>query len=98
MGLYVLDRPNEHIDKPHVHQFPEANARAILGTVPVEADGSACFEVPARKALAFQALTADGFAYRTMRSLTYVQPGERISCVGCHEATTSGAAWPRGLT
>jgi hypothetical protein len=81
--------PNEYIEKPHVHAFPEANARAILGTVPVEADGSAHFEVPGGKPVAFQALTADGFAYQTMRSLTYVQPGERVSCIGCHEPTTA---------
>jgi cytochrome c553 len=84
--------PNRHISRPAVGLSSEENARAILGTVPVEADGSASFEVPANKAIAFQALTADGFAYQTMRSLTYVQPGERISCIGCHERTTTAAA------
>jgi cytochrome c553 len=53
--------------------------------VPVEADGSARFIVPAHKPILFQVLDKDGFAYQTMRSLTYVQPGERTSCVGCHE-------------
>jgi hypothetical protein len=33
----------------------------------------------------FQALDADGLAYRTMRTVTYLQPGERRACVGCHE-------------
>ena len=63
----------------------EENGRAALGTVPVEADGSARFRLPARTPVLFQALDADGFAYQTMRSLTYVQPGERTSCIGCHE-------------
>ena len=81
--------PNRHISKPRVACGPDDLARAILGTVPVEADGSACFEVPAGKAVAFQAMTADGFAYQTMRSLTYVHPGERTSCIGCHERTTT---------
>jgi mono/diheme cytochrome c family protein len=38
-----------------------------------------------RIALAFQALDARGQAVQIMRSLTYLQPGETTSCVGCHE-------------
>jgi cytochrome c553 len=70
---------------PRIGVAGEENTRAILGTVPVEADGSARFLVPAHKPILFQALDKDGFAYQTMRSTTYVQPGERTSCVGCHE-------------
>jgi hypothetical protein len=33
----------------------------------------------------FQALNARGRAVQTMRSLTYLQPGETQSCTGCHE-------------
>ena len=33
----------------------------------------------------FQALDAQGRAVQTMRSLTYLQPGEQAACVGCHE-------------
>lgn len=72
-------------NSPRIGVAGEENARAILGTVPVEADGSARFVVPARKPILFQALDADGFAYQTMRSITSVQPGERTACVGCHE-------------
>jgi len=63
----------------------EENGRAILGTVPVEPDGSARFLVPACKPILFQALDADGLAYQTMRTVTYLQPGETASCTGCHE-------------
>lgn len=59
--------------------------RYVLGTVPVEADGSAHFTVPARKEVFFQALDEDGLAIQSMRSATYVQPGERLVCQGCHE-------------
>ena len=62
------------------------NARAVLGTVPLEADGSARFIVPAEKPILFQVLDKDGFAWRTMRSTTSLMPGERVSCVGCHES------------
>jgi len=70
---------------PPIGLAREENGRAILGTVPVEPDGSARFFVPAGKPVLFQALDADGFAYQTMRTVSYVQPGERVSCVGCHE-------------
>lgn len=60
-------------------------ARNILGTVPVEEDGSANFVVPANVELYFQALDEDGLAIQSMRSATNVQPGERLVCQGCHE-------------
>ena len=52
----------------------------------MESDGSAHFTHSLRALpVFFQALDARGFAVQTMRSLTYVQPGETLSCVGCHE-------------
>jgi hypothetical protein len=57
----------------------------LLGTVPVHPDGSAYFRAPARKPLYFQAIDEQGKAVQTMRSVTYLQPGERRGCVGCHE-------------
>ena len=57
----------------------------ILGTVPVEADGSAVFRVPARVPVAFQALDGEGKAVQLMRSWVTLMPGETQSCVGCHE-------------
>jgi hypothetical protein len=59
--------------------------RRIIGTVPVEADGSAYFKVPALKELYFQALDEDGLAVQSMRSATWIQPGEQLVCMGCHE-------------
>jgi hypothetical protein len=60
-------------------------ARAVLGTVPVEPDGSAHFTVPARRELFFQALDQHGLALTSMRSATQLQPGEHLTCQGCHE-------------
>jgi hypothetical protein len=60
-------------------------ARAVLGTVPVEPDGSAHFVVPAGKELFFQALDEKGLAVQSMRSGTHLQPGEQRVCQGCHE-------------
>jgi formylglycine-generating enzyme required for sulfatase activity len=57
----------------------------ILGTVPVEADGSALFRVPANTPISLQPLDAEGKAVQVMRSWYTAMPGERVSCVGCHE-------------
>jgi formylglycine-generating enzyme required for sulfatase activity len=65
------------------------DVRRILGTVPVEADGSAFFEVPANTPVALQPLDADGRAVQTMRSWFTAMPGEMQSCAGCHEEQNS---------
>jgi len=57
----------------------------VLGSVPVEEDGSAYFRAPSGVTFFLQALDAEGMAVQTMRSATYAQPGQRMSCIGCHE-------------
>jgi hypothetical protein len=59
--------------------------RYVLGTAPVEEDGSAHFIVPANREMFFQALDAKGLAVQSMRSATYLHEGERLVCAGCHE-------------
>ncbi len=61
------------------------DVKRILGTVPVQSDGSATFEVPARTPIYFQAIDRQGHAVQTMRSWTTLMPGEVQSCVGCHD-------------
>jgi hypothetical protein len=85
----VLPKTTPHANTPTVGIPNASPGRQVLGTVPVEADGSAYFRAPARIALAFQALDERGQAVQIMRSLTYLQPGENSSCVGCHEQRTS---------
>jgi len=60
----------------------------ILGTVPVEEDGSALFEVPALRSLFFVALDENDLSVKRMQSFVTVQPGETSGCVGCHEQRT----------
>ena len=82
----VLPKTSTHVaNQPRIGYANAESARMLLGTVPVEKDGSAYFRAPARKPLYFQAVDGDGRAVQTMRSVTYLQPGERRSCVGCHE-------------
>jgi len=61
----------------------------ILGTVPVERDGSAYFEAPAMRSVFFVARDENERAVKRMQSFTGVQPGETLGCVGCHEHRTS---------
>jgi len=83
--IQVLLKTTPHADSPRVGAAFAAPGKQVLGTVPVEADGSAFFEVPARIPVLFQAVDARGRALQTMRSLVYLQPGENESCIGCHE-------------
>ena len=62
--------------------------RRVLGTIPVEADGSASFEVPALRGIYFVALDEKGVAVKRMQNFTMVMPGEVQGCVGCHEHRT----------
>jgi len=59
--------------------------KRILGTVPVEADGSAHFEVPPARSIYFALLDEQDRSIKQMRSFVTLQPGETLSCVGCHE-------------
>ena len=64
------------------HDF---NNKRILGTVPVEEDGSACFRLPSDCYVYFQLLDAQGMMLQSMRSGVMARPGEQAGCVGCHE-------------
>ncbi|MCL2709376.1 MAG: hypothetical protein FWE95_00715, partial [Planctomycetaceae bacterium] len=64
-------------------------ARYVLGTVPIEEDGSVHFQVPPRKPLQLQVLDEEGLAVQSMRGSLYLHDGESLSCNGCHEPRTS---------
>jgi outer membrane protein assembly factor BamB len=72
--------------------------KAIIGDVPVHEDGSALFTIPARTPVYFQALDKDNQVVQTMRSWLTMMPGEKISCVGCHEAKDTTPMPPPGIT
>ncbi|MCP3920162.1 MAG: hypothetical protein GY711_31945 [bacterium] len=59
--------------------------KRILGTVPVEEDGSAYFAVPSDRFVYFQLLDAKQRMVQSMRSGVIAQSGEMNSCIGCHE-------------
>jgi len=59
----------------------------VLGTVPVQPDGSAHFTVPADTSVYIQALDENWMELRRMRSHVTLQAGEVRGCVGCHESS-----------
>ena len=69
----------------------------VLGTIPIEEDGSAYMELPAGRALFFVALDAKGDSVKRMQSFCSVMPGETTSCIGCHEPRTASAPLRNGL-
>jgi len=71
-----------HCPAMNWHDF---NNKRILGTVPVESDGSAYFTLPADRFVYFQLLDGKGKMIQSMRSGTIARPGELNGCVGCHD-------------
>jgi formylglycine-generating enzyme required for sulfatase activity len=61
------------------------DVKRILGTVPVEPDGSARFHVPANMPISLQPLDSQSRAIQLMRSWTTAMPGETLQCTGCHD-------------
>ena len=96
--LYHIGRQEETT----LHTATISPVRGVIGTVPVEEDGSAHFMVPAQMEVFFQALDENGNAVQSMRSGTYFQPGDNVSCVGCHEPkgqiTRSSSVLPSAFT
>ncbi len=83
--IQLLPKSTAPPNRPRIGVANQTNARAVLGTVPVEPDGSAHFEAPDSVPIYFQALDERGMAVQSMRSVTYLHPGERLTCQGCHE-------------
>jgi hypothetical protein len=66
--------------------------RVQWGVVPVEADGSASFEMPADRNIFLQALDKDFREIQRERTYVNYKPGEVRSCVGCHGGPNRVAA------
>jgi len=82
---------------PAVSIVQEESVKRILGTAPVEKDGSVYFEVPSGRAVYFQLLDKDFRCLQTMRSFTGLMPGETRGCLGCHEMQNATPVRPKRL-
>jgi len=85
----VPAKTQPEMNTPNLGVTADDPGKCVLGTVPVERDGSAFFLAPSGVPLFFQALAEDGTALQSMRTVTYVQPGRTLSCVGCHEGRST---------
>lgn len=94
---YSLWGRDARFSGPAVSPLQDDGVKRILGTVPVEADGSVYFKAPAGVVLYFQLLDEHQRALHTMRSSTGLLPGERRGCVGCHEQHTTAPVNTIGL-
>ncbi len=83
--IQVLLKTTPHADNPRVGAAFAAPGKQVLGTVPVEPDGSAYFRAPARTPVLFQAHDDQGRAGQTKPSRVDHPPGENQSCNGCHD-------------
>lgn len=87
----IEDVPRQGVDHGGVictSGTPIYTVKRILGTVPVEPDGSAHFVVPADRNVYFEVLDAGRLEVQRMRSVVCLKPGERRTCIGCHEPRT----------
>jgi len=92
----VFPKDNTPADQPRIGHAAQSLARGVLGTVPVEEDGSAYFTMPTGAGVYFQLLDDRGVAVQSMRSDTYLHPGERMACAGCHEDKHKALNTPPG--
>jgi len=83
--VQVFPKSTPNKNQPRSGYASQSLCRMSLGTVPVEADGSVYCKAPVEKEIYFQLLDENGLAVHSMRSGTYVHPGEHLSCIGCHE-------------
>ena len=60
----------------------------VVGTVPVEPDGSVYMELPALRSFFFVALDKNDMSVKREQSFVTVQPGEMTTCNGCHTQQT----------
>ncbi|VGO19673.1 HzsA-related protein [Pontiella sulfatireligans] len=81
----IFPKSTHSINNPRIGYADQSIARGVLGTVPVEEDGSVFFECPTGTGIYFQLLDGNGMMVQNMRTDTYLHPGEKMNCIGCHE-------------
>lgn len=84
--IQLFPKTTPAAEDPNIGVGAQSLARGVIGVVPVEEDGSVHCEAPVGVPLYFQALDEAGRAVQSMRSDTYLHPGETLSCRGCHES------------
>ena len=96
--VQLFPKATHNANQPAIGLAAQSLARGVLGTVPVESDGSVYFEAPVGVPIYFQALDAQGQAIQSMKSNTYVHESEQLACQGCHEPKLRMSGAKRKMT
>ena len=70
--------------------------KKVYGTAKVYEDGSAHFTVPSDQNLFFQALDENYMVLQHMPTFINLMPGEKRSCIGCHELRSKAPSMKGG--
>jgi hypothetical protein len=103
IDVYISDRPEiknlAYGSIKQVRVLEGGLPGRVLGTAPVETDGSFHIRVPAETPLAFELLDNEGRVVCSQRSWTWAMPRESRGCIGCHENKELAAPnkFPRAL-
>ncbi len=94
----TADLSHRAYDQSPVMSYATYYAKRCWGRVPVEADGSAHFQVPPLREIYLQVLDAEGRELQRMTSALQLMPGETQGCVGCHEPRNTTPPVPSAQT
>ncbi|MHC4110439.1 MAG: HEAT repeat domain-containing protein [Planctomycetota bacterium] len=85
-GIPIVSRHESQQNKGgHLWRNHGGTHARVLGTFPLAADGSFYAEVPADRLLHVQVLDSDRRVVGNQLIWVYARPGEKRSCIGCHE-------------
>jgi len=81
----VLPWPSNENGMFRIGMAGNVHRKKVYGIAKVHEDGSACFTVPAKENIFFQALDENYMLLQHMPTFINVMPGEHRACIGCHE-------------
>jgi hypothetical protein len=79
------------------HLGVSVHRKKVYGVAKVHEDGSAYFRAPAGENIFFQALDEDYMQLQHMATFINMRPGEKRSCIGCHELRRKAPRMARAL-
>jgi hypothetical protein len=79
-----LQIPVGSIHSVRLYRRDDSGHLRLLGTAPVEHDGSFFVQVPSEQPLQFELLDADGKSLKREAGYFWMRRGEQRVCVGCH--------------
>jgi hypothetical protein len=78
------DTPSGTLEVVRVSTLDASGKVKVLGTAPVEKDGSFFVQAPGDSPLKFELLNAQGNVVRKENGWMWARSGEQRICVGCH--------------